>query len=129
MQDWTAGGLRSLEIAINELRVIEADFPASYAAVLLYVAQQEKLKGVLPTITEVSDNLGLSRASGSRIILSMSDRRLGQSRAAEERPAGARQALGLLDRIPDAHDLRVMRVRLTPRGRGLVTRLLKAINQ
>lgn len=127
--EWSAKALRALEIIVNELRVIEVDFPASYAAVLLFVATQEKFTKTFPTVSEVSDNLGLSRGTGSRIVLSMADRRLGKSRIGDDRPSGSRQSLGLLERFPDGTDLRMIRVRLTPKGKGLMNRLVRAADQ
>lgn len=118
--------LRALERVNNELRVFEPDFPASYLAAFLYVARKEANGGSNPsaTVSEIADNTGIGRPQMSRIILSLSDRRLGGSKAGTKRPAGSRKALGLLRRIPDEHDLRVIRVSLTQKGQALSTRIL-----
>lgn len=113
----------SLSRIINELRIIEPDFPASYAAVLLTVAKHIETHGEEPFVGEVADAVGIYRPSMSRIILSMSDRRLGQRRTGDAPAEGSRKALGLLTRTPDSKDLRMIRVGLTPKGRGLVNRL------
>lgn len=109
--------IRSLELMFSELRSIEADFPASYAAILVYVAKRTAAGGELPTLSEVADNVGIARPATSRAVLAMSDRR---SRELRE---GSRKALGLLERMQDAQDYRMVRVRLTPKGAGLVNRL------
>lgn len=127
MAGYSAEAYRALEVIFNELRVIETDFPASYASVLLHVARAEASGAGHPSVSEIGDTLGLSRPTASRIVLSMSNRRLGRSKPGEERPDGARKSLGLFERLPDPVDLRVTRVRLTPKGKGLVTRLTAAL--
>jgi DNA-binding MarR family transcriptional regulator len=115
--------LRAIENVANELRSIEADFPASYLAVLAYVALHERRHKEWPNIADIADAVGVHRPSMSRTILTMSDRRKGKNRVDEKRPAGARKALGLLKRVPDPVDLRMMRVHITEKGRSLLRRL------
>lgn len=117
--------LKKLGRIINELRVIEGELPASYAAVLIYVGRHITEHGEEPRLYEVADNVGIIRPSISRIILAMSERRLGGQRIGEERPAGARKALGLLKRIPDPTDLRMVKVGITPKGTGVLNRMVE----
>lgn len=115
--------LRSIERFANDLRSIESDFPASYLAVLAYVALHEKRYGEWPNIIDISEAVGILRPSVSRIVLTMSDARRGRSKAGEQRPAGSRKALGLLERKPDPVDLRMVRVHTASKGTALLRRL------
>jgi DNA-binding MarR family transcriptional regulator len=115
MSDATA--IRSLELLFSELRAIESDFPASYAATLVYVAKCAEA-GTNPTLSDIADNVGIARPAMSRAVLAMSERR-----GRGEVRAGTRKALGLLERLMDAQDYRMVRVRLTPKGKGLANRM------
>lgn len=119
--------LRPIKKLLNELRAVEADFPASYTAVLLAVAELQHRDGVGPSLSEVGDVVGLSRPTVGRIVQALSNRRLGRSKPGEEKPAGGRQALGLLERRPDDIDLRMIRAELTPRGSALLHRMIDHI--
>ena len=115
--------LRAIENVANELRSIEADFPASYLAVLAYVALHERKHKAWPNVADIAEAVGIHRPSMSRTILTMSDRRKGTNKVGEKRPSGARKALGLLERKPDPVDLRMVRVHITEKGRSLLRRL------
>lgn len=115
--------LRALSRIIQEFRVIEPDLPASYAAILIFVAAHRERHGQDPSIKDISDGLGMVRPSVSRATLAMAGRRLGGSKVTEERPEGSRKALGLLERYADDIDLRMMRCTLSDKGRGLINRL------
>lgn len=119
----TTTHLRSLARIVQEFRVIEPDLPVSYAAIVIFVAQHRARHDEDPSVKDISDNLGMSRPSVSRATLALSGRRLGGSKATEERPEGSRKALGLLDRYADSVDLRMMRCTLSDKGRGLINRL------
>jgi DNA-binding MarR family transcriptional regulator len=110
------------------MRAVEADLPASYMAVLLYVARHKIEQGADPISADVSAHTGISRPSMSRVIRSLSDQRIGASRVGEERPIGSRQSLKLLEKIDDPVDLRMVRLRLTPKGAALLDRLGDALN-
>lgn len=116
--------VRKLRSIVNELRVIEADLPVSYAAVFLYVAQHELTQGEPPSVTDISHNTGLVSQTISRICLSLGDRRMGNRVVGEAKKKGSRMALRLLQKYPDQVDLRVTRWGLSVKGRGLLTRLL-----
>lgn len=115
--------LRAMGLVVNEFRAIEPDFPASYGAIIFYTARHHLERGEWPTITEIADNLGITRPTMSRAIQTLSDRRLGKTKVGEERPSGARKSLGLVERVPDAQDFRVTRVTLTAKGKGLIARV------
>lgn len=115
--------LRALSRIIQEFRVIEPDLPASYAAILIFVASYRERRGQDPSIKDISYGLGMVRPSVSRATLAMAGRRLGGSKVTEERPEGSRKALGLLERYADDIDLRMMRCTLSDKGRGLINRL------
>lgn len=117
--------LRTLSRIIQEFRVIEPDLPVSYAAIVIFVAQHRARHDEDPTVKDISDHLGMIRPSVSRATLALSGRRLGGSKATEERPEGSRKALGLLDRYADDVDLRMMRCTLSDKGRALVNRLVE----
>lgn len=115
--------LRALGSLITEMRVIESDFPASYAAALIYIARHRTERDEWPSQKEVAANVGISTASISRAMQALGDRRVGRSRVSEERPANARKALKLVEQVPDEFDLRKMRVKLTDKGWGLLSRM------
>lgn len=115
--------LRAIENVANELRAIEEDFPASYLAVLTYVAVHERVHKDWPNVADIAEAVGFHRSSVSRIVLTMSDRRKGKNKVGEARPAGGRKALGLLERVPDPVDLRMIRVQVTNKGTSLLRRL------
>lgn len=121
--------LRTLSRIVNEFRVIEADFPASYMSVLAYIARHELEHGEYPRSADVSDHTGIARPSMSRILRALSDSRLGAKRAGEDRPRGATPALKLIERLPDSHDGRVVRLRVTEKGRSLLTRLADLLRE
>lgn len=124
----TSAQLRSIGRIVNELRAIEADLPASYAAVLIYIARHRAEQGDDPNSADISDHTGIARPSMSRILRSMSDARLGKTRVGEERPAGSRQSLRLVYKLHDPVDLRMIRVRLTPKGLALLGRIGDALD-
>lgn len=115
--------LRTLSRIVQEFRVIEPDLPASYAAIFLFVATHKAKNGEDPSVKDISDALGMVRPSVSRATLALSGRRLGGSKATEDRPEGGRKALGLLDRYADEIDLRMMRCTLSDKGKALINRL------
>lgn len=119
----STSSIRSLRRIVNELRAIEPDFPASYAAVLLYIVLHIETRGEEPNVADIANNTGIHSPSVSRILLTLSDRRLGRSALGEKRPAGSRKALGLVSRNPDPVDLRMIRLSLTEKGKGLVSRM------
>lgn len=101
--------LRAVEI----FREFDTAFPASYMAAFLYVALQP---GKGPT--EVGEALGISQAPASRLILE-----IGQ----KSRHGG--EGLGLVDSVPDPHDMRARKLFLTTKGRQLLKRLLFAMGR
>lgn len=115
--------IRGLRRIMNELRAIEPDFPASYAAVLLFIAYHVETQGEEPNVADIANNTGIHSPSVSRILLTLSDRRLGRTSLGEKRPAGSRKALGLVSRTPDPVDLRMIRLSLTEKGKGLIARM------
>lgn len=102
--------LRTVSRIVQEFRVIEPDMPANYVAIVLFVAKFIEDNHEDPSIGDISNGLGITRPSVSRAALALSSRRLGGSRATEERPAGGAQgsrpsgARGRLQR-PAAHPL------------------------
>lgn len=120
--------LRTLGRIINELRAVEMDLPASYAAVLIYIARHRAEQGEDPNSADVSNHTGIARPSMSRILRSMSDARMGKTRVGEERPTGSRQSLKLIEKMHDPVDLRMIRLRLTPKGSALLGRLGDALD-
>lgn len=116
--------LRTVSRILQEFRVIEPDMPASYAAIVLFVAKFIEDNREDPSIGDISNGLGMTRPSVSRAALALSSRRLGGSRATEERPAGGRKALGLLEREADVRDLRLTRCRLSAKGSALISRII-----
>lgn len=124
----TIAHIRCLSRVVTHIRAIEADLPASYMAVLLYVARHKIEHGEDPISADVSAHTGISRPSMSRIIRSLSDQRIGASRVGEERPKGSRESLKLLEKIADPVDLRMVRLRLTPKGAALLDRLGDALD-
>jgi DNA-binding MarR family transcriptional regulator len=93
---------------IDIFREYDTAFPASYIAAFLLVAMNPG-KGS----SEYARDLGLAQAVTSRLMLEIGQK----SRTGEE-------GLGLLDSSPDGQDLRVRRVFLTNKGRGLLRRVL-----
>lgn len=124
----TVTQLRTAGRIVNELRAVEADLPASYAAVLIYVARHRTEQGEDPNSADISDHTGIARPSMSRILRSMSDARMGKTRVGEERPSGSRQSLRLVEKLHDPVDLRMIRVRLTPKGLALLGRIGDALD-
>lgn len=118
-----ADSLRVLMSVTDELRSIEADFPATYAAVFYFVAHFEQRNRVGPSVGEIADGVGLSRPAVSRIAQALSDRRLGRSRGNEKRPEAGRKPLGLLERGSDEVDQRVKRITVSAKGRKLLSSL------
>jgi DNA-binding MarR family transcriptional regulator len=119
-----ASPIRTLGLVLQEFRIIEPDLPASYAAIIVYVARFEAERGESPSVGDISNGLGMARPAVSRATLALSSRRLGGNNAREDRPEGARKALGILERAPDDIDLRMMRCTLTAKGRALLVRLI-----
>lgn len=115
--------LQTLGRIVQEFRVLEPDLPANYAAVIIYVAKSVDA-GEDPSIGDISNSLGMVRPSVSRAVMALSTGRQGATRRGDERPAGARKSLGVLERYTDDVDLRMTRVRLSQKGRGLIQRLL-----
>lgn len=116
--------LQTLGRIVQEFRVLEPDLPANYAAVILYVAKAVEAGREDPSIGDISNSLGMVRPSVSRAVMALSTGRQGATRRGDERPAGARKSLGVLERYTDDVDLRMTRVRLSQKGRGLIQRLL-----
>lgn len=125
---YTPEDIRALARLANEFRAVEADLPVSYIAVLAYIARHELEKGEPPNSTEVAAHTGIARPSLSRIIRSLSDSRLGSTRVGEDRPDGSRPSLKLVDRQDDPVDHRMIRLRLTAKGRSLLTRAADAMH-
>jgi DNA-binding MarR family transcriptional regulator len=98
---------------IDIFREYDTTFPASYIAAFLLVAMKPG-KGS----SEYARDLGLAQAVTSRLMLEIGQK----SRTGEE-------GLGLLDSSPDGQDLRVRRVFLTNKGRGLLRRVLAAMKK
>ena len=121
--------LRAIESIANELRAIEADFPASYLAVLAYVAHHEATHGEGPNVADIAEAIGIHRSSMSRTVLAMSDRRKGTQKVGEARAKGGRKAMGLLERRPDPVDLRMVRVHITNKGSSLLRRISSHISE
>lgn len=119
--------LRALTRIVDEFRVIEADLPMSYAAAFLYVAKHEATHGEPPSVTDISNNIGLVRQTISRICQALGDRRQGSRTVDEARTAGSRMALRLLEKSPDPVDLRVTRWGLSAKGKGLLARLTEHV--
>lgn len=115
--------LRTLTRIVQEFRVIEPDLPASYASIILFVAKAERDTGNGATIRDICSGLGMISPSVSRATLALSSRRLGGTKATEERPQGGRKALGVLNREADEFDLRSIRCTLSDKGRALIARL------
>jgi DNA-binding MarR family transcriptional regulator len=101
--------LRAVEI----FREFDTAFPASYVAAFLYVALQP---GKGPS--EIGEALGVAQAAASRLVLE-----IGQ----KSRHGG--EGLGLVDSVPDPHDLRARKLFLTKKGRQLLSRLLVALGR
>jgi DNA-binding MarR family transcriptional regulator len=120
---YTTQQLRALGRLVNELRAIESDLPASYAAVLVYIARHKAEQGEDPNSADISDHTGIARPSMSRILRSMSDQRIGKTRVGEERPEGSRKSLKLIVKRHDDVDFRMIRLSLTPKGTALLTRM------
>lgn len=112
----------------NEFRAIEEDLPVSYVAVLAYVARHELAKGEGPNQSEVSNMTGIAKPGMSRIVKALSSERMGATPAGEKRPPGSRPSLKLVDRHTDPTDSRMVRLRLTPKGRALLGRVADILN-
>lgn len=121
--------LTALRRVVDEFRVMEADFPASYMAVFLHIAEAEAANREHPTNTDISESVGIPTYSISRVLLSLSERRLGRNAVGEKRPQGARKALGLIERRPDPIDMRKVRWALSEKGRGLSQRISERMEQ
>ena len=120
---YTPRDLRAISRIADEFRVIEADFPVSYISVLCYIARHEAERAEAPCISDIAHHTGVSRPSLSRVIRSLADSRTGQTRVGEQRPEGSRVSLKLVSREHDPVDHRMVRVRLTPKGRSLLQRV------
>ena len=107
----------------NEFRAVEEDLPVSYVAVLAYIARHELERHEPPNATDVSNSTGIGRPGMSRIIRALSDTRLGSTPVGEERPANSRPSLKLVERHNDPVDHRMVRLKLTPKGRALLGRV------
>lgn len=112
----------------NEFRVVEEDFPVSYMAVLAYIARHELSKGELPNQSDVCNMTGIGKPGMSRIVRALSSDRMGSTQVGEERPPGSRPSLKLVERLTDPEDTRMVRLRLTPKGRALLGRVADIIN-
>ena len=122
--DGDAGkNLRALTRIVNEFRTVESDLAMSYAAVFLYVARHEQENRDAPSISDISDNIGLVSPTVSRSCKALGDQRVGAGRVGETKSAGSRMALKLFEKVPDPEDLRVTRWKLSAKGRGLLARL------
>lgn len=113
----------ALRLLSDHLRTVEADFPVSYLTLLLYVEKLNREMGEPPSMIDISRATGMNKNVVSRIVGAMSDRRLGSRKVRDATPAGAREAMGLLAKGADNFDSRVVRVTLTSKGWGLLTRL------
>lgn len=120
---YTSSHIRAIGRIANEFRIIEPDFPASYMLVLAYIARHEMEHGEYPNSADVADHVGIARPSMSRILRALSDQRLGARRPTDEKPVGARPSLRLIEKLDDPMDMRMVRLRLTPKGRSLLTRI------
>lgn len=120
---YTTSHVRAIGRIANEFRIIETDFPASYMLVLAYIARHEIERGEYPNSADIADHVGIARPSMSRRMRALGDQRLGARRATDEKPEGARPSLRLVEKMPDPVDLRMVRLRLTPKGRSLLTRI------
>jgi len=114
--------LRTLIRVVREFRVIDNDMPVSYAAILLFIAKHERDHSEPPAIGDISDALGIARPAMSRATQALSTRSLGHNPAPDPN-AVKRKSLGVIERFPDIHDLRMVRCRLNDKGKALVHRL------
>jgi DNA-binding MarR family transcriptional regulator len=121
--------LRLLQRLSDEWRVMESDMPMSYVVAFYAVANLEATQDRLPNVQDVSHAIGISGPGVSRILLNLSDRRSSNRRVGDPVPSGARKSLGLVERMPDPDDLRMVRYRLTTKGRGLLNRLLGHVEE
>ena len=120
---YTTQDLRIIGRVVNEFRIIESDLPASYMVVLVYIARHEAERGEYPNSADIADHTGIARPSMSRILRALGDQRMGKTPIGEERPDGSRPSLRLIEKMPDPVDLRMIRLRLTQKGRSLLTRV------
>jgi DNA-binding MarR family transcriptional regulator len=117
-----AQNLRTLMRVVQEFRVIDNDLPVSYASIFLYIAQHRRLNGEDPSVASISNALGIAQPAMSRATQALSDRKLGNNPAPDVK-APRRRSLGLIERRQDDVDLRMMRCRLSDKGKALLHRL------
>jgi DNA-binding MarR family transcriptional regulator len=107
---------------VQEFRVIDNDLPVSYASIFLYIAQHQQLNGEDPSVASISNALGIAQPAMSRATQALSDRKLGNNPSPDVK-APRRRSLGLIERRQDDVDLRMMRCRLSDKGKALLHRL------
>ena len=117
-----AQNLRTLMRVVQEFRVIDNDLPVSYASIFLYIAQHQRLNGEDPSVASISNALGIAQPAMSRATQALSDRKLGNNPSPDVK-APRRRSLGLIERRQDDVDLRMMRCRLSDKGKALLHRL------
>ena len=120
-------GVRRVQRLLDELRVVESDLPISYAVAFVAAYSLGEELGHMPNVQGVCHATGLTRPTMSRILLSLGDRRQANRRLGSAPPEGARKSLGLLERHQDDEDLRMVRYSLTPKGMGLMRRLVSHV--
>lgn len=119
--DQIAKETQVLERAVDWL---EPDVPISYLRILLYIAAHEKTRNEAPAIVDIVNASRTHKNTISRIIGALSDRRVGGQPVRELGKEGRRLAFGLVERMPDPIDRRIVRVRLSEKGRKALADIL-----
>lgn len=98
-------------MSLEKMRELNPHLPTSTVLVFLYVVNKPDL-----TMREVEKLIGLTSSAASRHVLLLTER----GDVARNQPG-----LGLIEQYTDDQDMRVKRLRLTPRGAALADALEK----
>lgn len=124
----TKADVKLLARIANEFRAVETEMPVSYILALALIARFEREGLDLPNNAQIADHMGIPRASLSRVVQA-----LGAARRATEKDGDTiktirKPGLGLVEKIADPMDQRMVRLRLTKKGNALLTRVADAIH-
>jgi DNA-binding MarR family transcriptional regulator len=98
-------------LTLEKLRELNPHMPSSTALIFLYVASKPGVQ-----VRELEDLTGMTNSATSRHVLVLTER----GDVARNQPG-----LGLVDQFPDMDDLRIKRLRLTPKGEALADAIEK----
>lgn len=98
-------------LTLEKIREFNPHMPSATALVFMYIAAKPGIQ-----VRELEDLTGLTNSATSRHVLVLTER---------GDVARNQEGLGLVEQYPDPFDLRIKRLRLTPKGGALADKLEK----